>query len=95
MCRICRDKAVRAEDQGLLALQKVEGSSPFSRFRQGPVSEPFLRLSARSIHRAGRPVSRSGAYCADLGISAECVRQLEQQALDTLHAAATQAPTSS
>jgi DNA-directed RNA polymerase sigma subunit (sigma70/sigma32) len=32
---------------------------------------------------------------ADLGISAERVRQLEQQALDTLHAAATQAPTSS
>ena len=31
----------------------------------------------------------------DLGISAERVRQLEQQALDTLRAAATQAPTSS
>jgi hypothetical protein len=28
-------------------------------------------------------------------VSAERVRQLEQQALDTLHAAATQAPTSS
>jgi hypothetical protein len=32
---------------------------------------------------------------ADLGISAERVCQLEQQAVDTLHAAATQAPTPS
>jgi DNA-directed RNA polymerase sigma subunit (sigma70/sigma32) len=32
---------------------------------------------------------------ADLGISAERVCQLEQQALETLHAAAPQAPTSS
>ena len=31
----------------------------------------------------------------DLGISAERVRQLERQALDTVHAAATQGPTSS
>ena len=34
-------------------------------------------------------------FGADLGISAERVRQLEQQALETLHAAATQASTSS
>jgi hypothetical protein len=33
---ICRDKAVKPRDQGLLAMQKVEGSSPFSRFRESP-----------------------------------------------------------
>lgn len=41
------------------------------------------------------PVQTLRGLGADLGISAERVRQLEQQALDTLHAAATQAPTSS
>jgi RNA polymerase primary sigma factor len=41
------------------------------------------------------PVQTLRSLGADLGISAERVRQLEQQALDTLHAAATQAPTSS
>jgi DNA-directed RNA polymerase sigma subunit (sigma70/sigma32) len=41
------------------------------------------------------PVPTLRSLDADLGISAERVRQLEQQALDTLHAAATQAPTSS
>jgi hypothetical protein len=33
---ICRDKAVRADNQGLLAMQKVEGSSPFGRFEEVP-----------------------------------------------------------
>lgn len=41
------------------------------------------------------PVQTLRGLGADLGISAERVRQLEQQALDTLHAAATRAPTSS
>jgi RNA polymerase primary sigma factor len=41
------------------------------------------------------PVQTLRGLGAELGISAERVRQLEQQALDTLHAAATQAPTSS
>lgn len=41
------------------------------------------------------PVQTLRGLGADLGMSAEHVRQLEQQALDTLPAAATQAPTSS
>ena len=41
------------------------------------------------------PVQTLRDLGAELGIGAERVRQLEQQALDTLHAAATQAPTSS
>jgi hypothetical protein len=53
-CAICRDKAVRADDQGLLAMQKVEGSSPFSRFQEVPAPKPFPRLPARSVRRAGR-----------------------------------------
>ena len=32
MWSICRDKAVSMDDQGLLAMQKVVGSSPISRF---------------------------------------------------------------
>jgi hypothetical protein len=36
MWQICRDKAVGTDDQGLLAMQKVEGSSPFSRSRDVP-----------------------------------------------------------
>jgi DNA-directed RNA polymerase sigma subunit (sigma70/sigma32) len=38
---------------------------------------------------------RCAASAPTSAFSAERVRQLEQQALDTLHAAATQAPTSS
>jgi RNA polymerase primary sigma factor len=41
------------------------------------------------------PVQTLRGLGAELGISAERVRQLEQQALETLYAAATQAPTSS
>ena len=41
------------------------------------------------------PVQTLRGLGADLGISAERVRQLEQQALDTLHAAATHHPASS
>src|SRR5215208_7738349 len=35
-------------------MQKVEGSSPFSRFEEAPASDRFLRLPARSTFRAGR-----------------------------------------
>jgi hypothetical protein len=38
MWPICRDKAVSMDDQGLLAMQKVEGSSPFSRFEEHPAA---------------------------------------------------------
>jgi hypothetical protein len=31
MAPICREKAITGPAQGLLAMQKVEGSSPFSR----------------------------------------------------------------
>ena len=41
------------------------------------------------------PVQTLRGLGAELGMSAERVRQLEQQALETLYAAATQAPTSS
>jgi hypothetical protein len=41
MCPICRDKSELACDQGLLAMQKVEGSSPFSRFDEGPAVMAF------------------------------------------------------
>jgi hypothetical protein len=41
MWPICRDKAVRADDQSLLAMQKVEGSSPFSRFEERPAATAF------------------------------------------------------
>ena len=41
------------------------------------------------------PVQTLRGLGAELGMSAERVRQLEQLALETLYAAATQAPTSS
>jgi DNA-directed RNA polymerase sigma subunit (sigma70/sigma32) len=58
-----------------------------------------MRVSAatRSVSgcRTQWPVQALRGLGAELGISAERVRQIEQQALETIHAAATQPPTSS
>jgi hypothetical protein len=48
-------------DVRLLAMQKVVGSSPISRFQEAPVPKPFLRLPAHSVQRARRPFYRPGA----------------------------------
>src|SRR4051812_33000632 len=48
----------------------------------------------RGCYGLDGPVQTLRDLGADLGISGERVRQLEHRALDTLHAAATQAPTS-
>jgi len=39
-----------------LAMQKVEGSNPFSRFDEAPLPRGFLRLGSK---RAGRPEAES------------------------------------
>jgi hypothetical protein len=54
MWSICRDKAIGPDDQGLLAMQKVEGSSPFSRFEERRAATAFRCLPARSTDPAGR-----------------------------------------
>jgi hypothetical protein len=41
MCSICRDNAIRVPHQGLLAMQKVVGSNPISRFEEVPASAGF------------------------------------------------------
>ena len=56
----------------------------------GSVTPP--RVEAAPAYEPTRPARTLGA---ELGMSAERVRQLEQHALETLYAATTQAPTSS
>jgi hypothetical protein len=65
ICPMCRDKAAGPHDQSLLAMQKVEGSSPFSRFREVPGSKPFLqprslRWQPVAARRASRVPPRNG-----------------------------------
>jgi hypothetical protein len=47
-------KRVEPTDVQLLAMQKVEDSSPFSRFEERPAARAFPCLPAGSTHRAGR-----------------------------------------
>jgi hypothetical protein len=41
ICLMCRDKARKPRDLRLLAIQKVEGSSPFSGFEERPAATAF------------------------------------------------------
>ena len=52
--RICRWKANEPGHTHLLAMQKVEASSPVSRFDEGPATTSLPCLPAPSTHRAGR-----------------------------------------
>jgi hypothetical protein len=88
---ICRDKAARTDDQGLLAMQKVEGSSPFSRFEEVPASERFVRLPAHSTSRAGRHFQRIHQHVED-GSSPRSVEVYRHNALDAPHATVNPVP---
>ena len=102
-------EAIAAAQDRLLAARQARDPREKARERQ-PAGRTLIRLLGRWVRQPltetqqtilrGRygldgPVQTLRGLGADLGISAERVRQLEQQALDTLHAAATQAPTSS
>jgi hypothetical protein len=50
-CPICRDKAGGTDDHGLLAMQKVEGSSPFSRVLEAPGLSGRQIAPADVVHR--------------------------------------------
>jgi hypothetical protein len=62
---VCRDILTKTALQALLAMQKVEGSNPFSRFQEGPHLQVFfVRESAGAFASPGTQWVPGGQHAA-------------------------------